>query len=196
MVREIEGSGAYFRKVLGSYHIDRGLYRVLNFTEGQNDQDQMTALSILAESPSHDSRSILFKNLVNGHGIRTNVLAVPMDTPPLEKDTDELPSEGTTFIARVKMQQDAKYSRSFLVLTDSLKSAEKIVKANISRVFGGYNHNVHVCAVTPAEFIDEAKQLIEKGIRVPITIMRYGGLRKYEDQVRELKASKNPNHFG
>lgn len=189
MVKEIDGNGKYFRDLLRQRGIVRDQYRLLNFTVGQNEGERDVALSVLATYPDHDSRSLLFTNVLTGAGAETQILVVPLNTPFLGKDTDALPEKGTIFVADV-LPETYKRSRSILILTDSLSSADKIARSAANRAFPNLSYvEFSTKAVSPEEFIDVAKRLIDSGVNVPPTVLKYAGLRKYAEQVKASRIS-------
>lgn len=193
MVIEIDGRGRNFRDVLRERQKDLGDHtglRLVHFKRGRLGTLEVgAALDFLSGFPEHWEQTFNIRNVVDKRGTPLTILAVPDNCPSFPGDQKDLPSYGSTFVGKVWLTEDSETPRSFLILTETQDSAEKIMSERAGTLFMKYPKKIDVYRVTPEEFMDEARELIRIGVKLPNMVMRYGDLREYKRQVEEHKAN-------
>ena len=193
MVRELDAGGSHYRDIIPSIEFRGSEMRKLTFRIDVSNEETikglLNALGELAQYPHFDARSFLIRNALNTDGGKVNILLVPDRCPMLTPDkypaTDDLPKEGETFVAEAIRTAAECKPLAVLVLARCKDDAVRIAKRRVSDKLGCNNREIEatVRMVTPAEFIELAKKMINEGGHLPEFIMRFGGLKRYASEL-------------
>lgn len=196
MVEVLRGRGEHFRDFAQKMGIDSRLFgRSLRFNQEDSSARirEEEALMTLQASPEFDQNSIFLTNVTYTDGAPIDVLLVPEGCPSLISAGESLsenlpnsqgilPKEGETYVARAWKKGMPKNQMTILVLVDNPRSAFRIARRNASDMIGGGFRRavgVDVSLVSPEEFIEIAKNLIDQGQELSDRILRYADLREY-----------------
>lgn len=190
MVEKIDAFGHSVSEVLDVLKLrpDSG-FRLIYFgpSETVTVQEQRY-LSDLSAMPYYYHRSYLLTGMIDSRGRPVRLLAVPGDCPYLGEDED-LPGEEVTYVAKVTRQRVRKRSSpiTLLILADDREKAMGVAEKKALRILGrNYQYAIDLRHVSPQEFAKEANRLIDRGHKLPDSILRYRKIGDYALQ-RELR---------
>ncbi len=177
MVEKINAEGRAYELFLEEMGLGRDSdFRVMKFRQG--DSRREITLAKLREEPEFDGRSVLVEGAVLSTGSLVDVLAVPKDCPYLG-DRQELPEEGTTYVARVVGNAE-KRPIKLLILAWDMQSAVNTARVLGEAVLRRPPFACEVDEIDRHEFMAEAKRQIDRGLKLPQMILRYGDLLEYQ----------------
>ena len=204
MVEVLSGRGEHFRDFAQERGLDPPLLRKglrFNQVDPVARVREEEALTSLRAFPNFDQESILLTNVTYTDGALIDVLLVPEGCPnlvPARESLSEnllnsqgiLPKEGETYVAWVWPKDMSKNKTTILVLVDNPRSAYRIARREASDMIGeGFRRavEVDVYLVSPEEFIEIAKNLIDQGQGLPDRILRFADLREYAQKHQECQ---------
>lgn len=194
------GNGEFYRSLLEASDIELRRYSQIFFPQIGNGfySDQDEVLERLHQMPQYDTPSFLLSSVVDLHDHDINVLLVPKDCPKIRESkyqaTNELPPENETFIADTWNEDHSEFDNDILVLAPNFVEAEDIAvrKAMIKYNCPKIMIYVRTELVSPQEWVNKAKELIDSGKHLPDFIMCWGGLQAYADARMERLGIGNP----
>ena len=187
MVREIEGHGKHFGKILQNEGVDVDLRKII-VPYGESAEERLkNLLEDLEKYPDSFEASYLLRNVVS-RGDPINILFVPRNCPPIYdrepvEGAEDKPKEGEAWYAEVTYIESRSWE--FLILAKSEKEAEKVA-ANLSSE--GERKEIFVKALTSDEFMNTAENMLRKGYKLSPRVLRFGKLPLI---ARETEQEKN-----
>lgn len=188
MVEKIDAAGRAYDLFLEEMGLGKDSdFRVMKFKPG--DRRREITLAKLREKPEFDGRSVLVENSRLNTGPLVDVLVVPKDCPYLG-DRQELPDEGTTYIARVG-NVAGKRPITLLILAWDKQSATSTAWILGEAVLRRPYFTCEVDEIDRQEFMAEAKRQIDRGLKLPQMILRYGDLLEYQAESDDRRSAGN-----
>lgn len=191
MVEQIEGKGAYFQELSRKLGIESRLeYRLLWFGQDPrgylNISREPEVLSRLAIFPEFDKRSKFVVNVRDNRDRPRDVLAIPVNCPDLTPDGG-LPVSDETYIAMVWKKTSPNNPLEILVLDPGIEKVKEIARISAGKILscGRADLDVEAYLITPEEFVEIAKEQIDRGIRLKNFILRFADLREYQRRADE-----------
>ncbi len=199
MVKEIDGQGGFYRDVWQNSGIDREEYSKIVLYPHSPDIEK-EVLNKLSAMPNLDNSSFLLIDVVDAKRREAKVLLVPKECPRLIPnryiETNGLPPGNQTFLVETFRDGDSRARYTVVVLADDPEAAARIAKRRVATKVPYPSKNIEAQAelVSPEEWVDAARQLIDDGIRLPDFMLRFAGLGEYQRQVEERarKSSEIP----
>ena len=199
MVKEIDGQGGFYWDVWHNSGINReGYSRIVLYPHSPDIEEEV--LNKLSAMPNLDNSSFLLTDVVDAKRREAKVLLVPKECPRLipnrYAETNDLPPGNQTFLVETFRDGDPRARHTVVVLADDPEAAARIAKRRVATKVSYPSKYIEAQAelVSPEEWVDAARQLIDDGIRLPDFMLRFAGLgecqRKVEERAR--KSSKIP----
>lgn len=197
MVKEIPCTGQIVDFVVRKMGIDSSNYRAIYFRQDGNDDRQIireisTLRELSEDYPLFFKSSFLLKGGISANGNKLHALLVPLNCPALSIDLEKSfgvePDETMTYLVEVKRPFGCPTELTWPVYTEDCDKAAKIARKTVSRQYGWIKRDLTLFprSVSPDDFCEQAKNLIEQGYRLPAAVLWIRDLRSFAVEMQTL----------